>query len=113
MLPYVRTRSNVHAVHRLALAADRAQLTAVRAAAVDFCSRPGVEPVSLCEVPYNATLQALRATINDLEVYHHAVYLGQNDKPKRLAQPTMYDMWTDPGQPYQVGPSCRWRAMES
>lgn len=63
-------RSNIREVHRLALAADRAQVVTVKASIVDFCSTPGVAPDSVCERPYGKHLADLNAALDDLEQYH-------------------------------------------
>ncbi len=63
-------RSNIREVHRLALAADRAQVVTVKATIVDFCSTPGVSPQSVCERPYTKHLEDLNAALDDLQEYH-------------------------------------------
>ncbi|KAG2429714.1 hypothetical protein HYH02_013971 [Chlamydomonas schloesseri] len=87
---------NIREVHRLALAADRCQVVSVKAAIAEFCSRPGVAPESACEPGLNATVSDLRAAIDDLETYHQSIYLGgATDVPRRMPQPTAYQIWTD------------------
>lgn len=63
-------RSNIREVHRLALAADRAQVVTAKATVVDFCSSTGVAPESLCEVSWTKHLSDVRTALDDLEEYH-------------------------------------------
>ncbi|GLI66740.1 hypothetical protein VaNZ11_010687 [Volvox africanus] len=102
--------SHVREIHRVALAADRCQISALKVAVAEFCSRPGVDPVSVCEVPLTMTLRDLRAALDDLESYHHSVYFGtttesgkgEGQTPRKMNQGALYDMWTNPVVAYQL-----------
>ncbi|GIL48962.1 hypothetical protein Vafri_5459 [Volvox africanus] len=91
-----RQFSNVREVHRLALAADRCQLATVKVVVAEFCTRPGVEPVSICEVPLTTTLPDLNSALDDLEVYHQSTYLGSAPTPRKIKEPTANYLWTSP-----------------
>lgn len=66
----VRLCSNVREVHRLALAADHCQLTTIKAAVAEFCSRSWVAPVSVCHAPLGDSLKDMQAALYDLEAFH-------------------------------------------
>ncbi|EFJ45814.1 hypothetical protein VOLCADRAFT_93917 [Volvox carteri f. nagariensis] len=97
-----RQFANVREVHRLALAADRGQLATIKAAAAEFCSRPGVAPVSVCEAPLTSTLSDLRAALDDLESYHQGTYLGSGSLPRKIKEPTAYYLWTSATGTYKA-----------
>ncbi|GLI62748.1 hypothetical protein VaNZ11_005487, partial [Volvox africanus] len=68
--------SYVSGVHQLALVADRTQVAVARSAVIEFCSRPGVTPEGVCEMPLDAVVNDVRHALDDLESYHQAIYLG-------------------------------------
>ncbi|EFJ45816.1 hypothetical protein VOLCADRAFT_93924 [Volvox carteri f. nagariensis] len=80
--------AHVHEIHRVALASDRTQ------------------------VPLTSHLLDLMEALNDLESYHHNVYLGtdvasaggksRGQTPRKIDQGGLYDMWTKSALPYQV-----------
>ncbi|GIL69155.1 hypothetical protein Vretifemale_127 [Volvox reticuliferus] len=111
LLVFVNSQySHVRAIHRVALAADRCQVAALKVAVAEFCSRPGVDPVSICEVPLTTTLRDLRAALDDLETYHHSLYFGtttesgggKGQTPRKMEQGALYDTWTNPVVSYQL-----------
>ncbi|KAG2424794.1 hypothetical protein HXX76_014218 [Chlamydomonas incerta] len=91
----------VHELHRLALAADRCQYVAIKASVAEFCSRPGIAPVSVCETPLNASVADLKSAVDDLELYHQTVYMGAQLVPKRMGTQNLIDLWTQPVVNYQ------------
>ncbi|GLI62827.1 hypothetical protein VaNZ11_005578, partial [Volvox africanus] len=97
-----RQFSNIREVHRLALAADRCQLATVKAVITEFCTRAGIEPVSICEVPLTTTILDLNSALDDLEVYHQTTYLGSETVPRKVKEPTAYYLWTSPTGVYKA-----------
>ncbi|KAG2429691.1 hypothetical protein HYH02_013949 [Chlamydomonas schloesseri] len=85
--------TNVRELHRLALAADRCQVATVKAAVAEFCSRPGVAPVSVCEIPLNRTVSDIRSALEDLESYHQSVFLGLTKTPQPPGDPSLMRVW--------------------
>ncbi|GLC57759.1 hypothetical protein PLESTB_001261700 [Pleodorina starrii] len=97
-----RQFANVREVHRLALAADRCQLATVKIVVSEFCSRPGIAPVSVCEVPLAASLSDLRVALDDLEAYHQSTYLGSGSVPRKMKEPTAFYLWTSDTATYKT-----------
>ncbi|KXZ45581.1 hypothetical protein GPECTOR_53g167 [Gonium pectorale] len=92
---------NVSAVHRMALAADRAQVVTTKAAQAEFCTRPGIAPVSVCEIPLAHTVADIRSALEDLETYHQGIYLGFGSTPTQQSDPYLRYLWTQPTQSYK------------
>ncbi|GFR51586.1 hypothetical protein Agub_g14007 [Astrephomene gubernaculifera] len=93
---------NVRAVHRMALAADRCQLAVFRAQVASFCSQQDIANVSVCEAPLADTLSDLTATLDDLEVYHQAIYLGEKAVPRTQSDSELHYTWTSKTQSYKL-----------
>ncbi|GIL48858.1 hypothetical protein Vafri_5291 [Volvox africanus] len=95
--------SYVRGVHQLALAADRTQVAVARSAVIEFCSRPGVAPVGVCEMPLEAVVNDVRHALDDLESYHQAIYLGTSSgHGSPIMGRELFRLWTNPVYDYRL-----------
>lgn len=94
-------------IHQLALAGDNSQVIAVRTQAAAYCTSPHIvySGGTMCTPLKNVEdymFNRYRLLLDDYEKYHQSVMLGFGQLPRRIEDPEMQQMWSQPLLNYTV-----------